>query len=411
MALAALISAYQLADDETEGLRATLRLAGRTLLEHQVRLAAFAGAEHVVVLAERLPVALAAAVERLRRAGLRVDIARDAADAADRIHPDERLLVVGDGCVAPVGLVERVAEARSPVVLTVVDEPDNAMFERIDAVARWGGLMLINGAMLRDTVAMLGEWDLESTLLRRTVQAGAERIDAGVQANGRGGVAPLLVDGVAHLDGFDRDMLAGARPRGRDWPWRHIFPTIERFVAPPLLRRGIDPVWFSVAAVTMVIVAGIFFAAGWRLAAEIALLSSGPIAAVAERLAGARLAPLRWASAFVRARLAAAAGALGVLTAGLAADHGWGAWLLSGILVFAMIALAAEQRILKHLPGGVAPLWVASLDGLIWAMAPFAIAGCWTAGVVVLALYAVGSFAIVQREVMSRVAMRGVGPV
>ncbi|ARS25775.1 hypothetical protein [Sphingomonas sp. KC8] len=409
MALAALISAYHLAEEETEGLRATLPLAGRTLLEHQARLASFAGADHIVVVAERLPVALAAATERLRRAGLRVDVARDAADAADRIHPDERVLVIGDGCVAPVGLVERVAEARAPLVLTVADEPDNAVFERIDAVARWGGLMLINGAALRDTVAMLGDWDLESTLLRRTVQAGAERIDAGVQAGRRGGAAPLLVDGAAHLDGFDRDMLAGARSRGRDWPWRHIFPAIEGIVAPPLLRRGIDPVWFSVAAVTMVIVAGILFAAGWNLTAQIALLSSGPIAAVAERLAGARLSPLRWAPAFVKARMTAAAATLAVLTAGLAADHGWGVWLVSGIILLAMAALAAERRILKHLPGGQVPSWVASLDGLIWAMAPFALVGYWFIGLAVLAVYALCSFAIVQRELASRVGQRNAG--
>lgn len=406
MALAALISAYHLADEETEGLRATLPLAGRTLLEHQARLASFAGAEHIVIVAERLPVALAAAAERLRRSGLRVDITRDAADAADRIHPDERLLVIGDGCVAPVRLFERVAEARTAVVLTVADDPDNATFERIDAVARWGGLMLINGAALRETVAMLGDWDLESTLLRRTVQSGAERMDAGIHAGGRGGTAPLLVDGAAHLDGFDRDMLAGARPRGRDWPWRHIFPAIEGVVAPPLLRRGIDPVWFSVAAVTMVVVAGILFAATWNLAAQMALLLSGPLAAVAERLAGARLSPLRWASAFVKARLVAAGATLAVLTAGLAVDHGWGTWLLSAIIVLAMAALAAQQRILKHLPGGQTSLWGASLDGLIWAMTPFALFGYWFAGLVALAVYALGSFAIVQRDVASRVVVR-----
>jgi hypothetical protein len=47
MALGALIGAYQ--EDDSGGLRALLPLAGRTLLEYQVRCAAAAGAAPVVV--------------------------------------------------------------------------------------------------------------------------------------------------------------------------------------------------------------------------------------------------------------------------------------------------------------------------------------------------------------------------
>ncbi|WP_380877631.1 hypothetical protein ACFB49_13610 [Sphingomonas sp. DBB INV C78] len=411
MALAALISAYQLANDETEGLRATLPLAGRTLVEHQARLAGYAGAEQILILAERIPVALAQAVERLRRSGLKVDITRDVADAADRIHPEEKLLVIGDGCLASPPVVERMAEAQGPSLLTVPDEPEHAIFERIDATARWAGLMMVDGAFLRDTAAMLGDWDMESTLLRRAVQANAQRMDV-TTGNGRGrtGRIPLLVDGVAHLEGFDRLMLAGARPRGRDWTWRHIFPAIENLVAAPLLRRAVDPVWFAVGSVTAAVIAGIFFGVDWRLAGQAALMVSGPIAAVAERLAGARLSPLRWARAFLIARGIAASGALVVLCYGIAEEAGWGAWLIGATILLAMAALIGEQRILKRLPGGLAPHWVASLDGLIWAMTPFALIGQWFAGIAVLALYAIASFAVVQREVASRVAVRTAGP-
>lgn len=406
MALAALISAYKLADDEMEGPRATLPLAGRALLEYQARLAVYAGAEHILVLVERVPVALTVAVDRLRRDGLRVEIARSVADAADRIHPDERLLVIGDGCITSPAQAERMAEARPPALLTVPDDAPHAMFERIDATARWGGLMLIDGALLRDTVAMLGEWDLESTLLRRAVQADAKRVDPG--GGGAADGAPLLADGAARLDGFDRTMLAAARPRGRDWVWRHVFPTIEGLVAAPLLKRGTDPVWFAVAGVTAAIVAGIFFAADLRPAGLAALLLSGPIAALAERLAGARLSPLQWAQAFLAARAAATFAALLALTQGLVSQVGWGAWLIAGLITLAMAALVGEQRILKRLPGGLAPIWIASLDGLIWVMLPFALIGKWLPGLIALALYALASFFVVQREVADRVAGRSV---
>lgn len=408
MALAALISAYRYASDEAEGLRSTLPLAGRTLLEHQARLAALAGADNVVVLAERVPVALAQAVERLRRSGMRVEIARGVNDAADRIHPDEELLVVGDGCLASPRLFRRMVKARAPALLTVPDEPDRAMFERMDATVRWGGLMLVSGAFLRDTAAMLGDWDVESTLLRRAVQGDAERVDA--TAGNAAGRTPLLVDGIIDLEGFDRHMLATARPRGRDWPWRHVFPLIEGVVAPPLLRRGTDPIWFGVGAVTAAVAAGILIAAGWRLAGQAALMLSGPIAAVAERLAGARLSPLRWSGAFFIARSLAAVAALLILSFDLAKETGWGAWPVAAMLLLAMAALAGEQRILRHLPGGSAPHWIASLDGLIWAMLPFALIGQWLAGIAVLAAYALASFGFVQREVAIRVAAQASEP-
>ena len=62
MAIGALIGAYQ--EDDSGGLRALLPLAGRTLLEYQVRCAAAAGAAPVVVVVERVPQALQDAYSR-----------------------------------------------------------------------------------------------------------------------------------------------------------------------------------------------------------------------------------------------------------------------------------------------------------------------------------------------------------
>ena len=56
LAVGALIGAYQ--EDDSVGLRALLPLAGRTLVEYQVRCAAAAGATPIVVLVERIPPAL-----------------------------------------------------------------------------------------------------------------------------------------------------------------------------------------------------------------------------------------------------------------------------------------------------------------------------------------------------------------
>ena len=68
LAVGALIGAYQ--EDDIGGLRALLPLAGRTLIEYQVRCAAAAGAAPIVVVVERVPQALQDAFERLRLDGI-----------------------------------------------------------------------------------------------------------------------------------------------------------------------------------------------------------------------------------------------------------------------------------------------------------------------------------------------------
>jgi len=62
MAVGALIGAYQ--EDDTGALRALFPLAGRTLVEYQVRCAAACGAAPIVVIVERVPQALQDALER-----------------------------------------------------------------------------------------------------------------------------------------------------------------------------------------------------------------------------------------------------------------------------------------------------------------------------------------------------------
>ena len=100
MALAALIAAYHELG-EPGHLRATLPLAGRTVLERQARLAAAAGADPMIVFVERMPAALTAALERLRRDRVPVSLARSAEEAAEAVDPFDRLLLVADGAVPP----------------------------------------------------------------------------------------------------------------------------------------------------------------------------------------------------------------------------------------------------------------------------------------------------------------------
>ena len=164
MALGALIGAYQ--EDDSGGLTALLPLAGRTLVEYQVRCAAAAGASPIVVLVERIPLALNQAFERLRREGLSPVLVSDGSEAATRFEASELIMVIGDGVAPPLQLVTGLEDEQEAIILTVPDDETHEDFERIDGVSRWSGVALVEGRMLGATAAILGDWDLPSTLLR-----------------------------------------------------------------------------------------------------------------------------------------------------------------------------------------------------------------------------------------------------
>jgi len=405
VALGALIAAYGQVHGDGETLRATLPLVGATLLEHQVRLARRVGANHVVVLVERVPADLTAALDRLRRDGIAVDVARNAADAADRFHPEERLLVIADGCLAGEPLLARVAEAPSPTLVTVPDHGERHAFERIDALTRWGGLALIDGARLRRTVAMLGEWDMLSTLLRRTLQEGPTRIDAFPPDSSGGPELLLIADRAAALQGIDLRLIRASRRRATTWPRRYLFPPIEELALRPLTGRSIDPTWFAAAGVAAAFLSVPAALAGWPWASLILLLLTGPLVAIAHRLAATRLAVVRRAGLLGGLRDGAAAAALLALGYYLMPVNGWGIALAAAVTVAGGAALAVERRTLAALGAPPPPVWLASVDGLIWVMLPFAAAGRWDAGVGALILYALASFFDVQRRVAKRVGL------
>lgn len=400
MALSALIAASKEVDGSLPGLRATLPVAGQCLVEHQARLAARAGARHIVILVGALPPPLMAAIDRLRGDGLGVEIARTLADAVDRIHPEESLLVFADGLVTGTALVERIGALDGPAIVTVPDEPAAIGFERIDAADRWAGLLLIDGTRLRRTAEMLGEWDLGSTLLRHAVQEGVPRVRIDPQDHA------VVADGAAALAGIDAALFAASRAGGRDWPSAWIFPAIERLAAPPLIARGIDAAIPGWAAAGLAGIGGLAMLGGWWLTGFALLLLSGPVAAVAWRIGAARLAAPRIERVVARVRLGGAAVGLLGLTWGLAGEQGWGVWAVAALLALAMAATAGERTIVARLPGRAPSRWLATLDGLLWAGIPFALFGEWGKGLFALACYAIVTFFLVQREVRTRLAER-----
>lgn len=393
MALGALIGAYQ--EDDSGGLRALLPLAGQTLIEYQARCVAAIGAAPLLVLVERVPVALNDAFERLRGEGIAVIAVSDGVEAASRFEAGTDVILLADGIAPDVTDLGRLGDSDAAAILTVPDDADHEGYERIDASHRWAGLARVPATLIGATAAMIGDWDLQSTLLRRSVQAGIALSPA---ASGEG-AGPLLADQDA-MAGFERRLLLASRGARSDWVSRYVLPVIEEIATERLMETRVRPEWLLRAALALTIGAALAMTRGWLWQALAALVLTTPLDLVARRIALLRLRPLN-PGLPSRSLLWPAAGAALVALGWYVSRHG-GGW---GALVAALAAAAFGEamRIERRdsaPPGGH---WFFSRRAAIVLAIPFAVGGWWNAYLVAMALYAAVSFFLAQ-HVHHRVA-------
>jgi hypothetical protein len=239
---------------------------------------------------------------------------------------------------------------------------------------------LVDGVHVGQTAAMLGGWDPISTLLRRAVQQDAGRLVSTA--------TPILASDPAMLASADRRIIAESRRGGPDWISRAVFAPSEELALPLLLSRGVEVRTVCLVAMGAAVAGGLCSLLGWRWAALILLMLSGPLAAWTVRLARIRDRAGRLLETLTPIRLLG--GTLGAAGLGAqlhAASGQWG-WLL--------IAALVPATLLARLPAGRPMNWLASMDALLWVMFPFAAMGQWGWGLATVALYALGSFGFVQ---------------
>ena len=387
MAVGALIGAYQ--EDDSGALRALLPLAGRTLIEYQVRCAAAAGAAPIVVVVERVPQALQDAFERLRLDSIGVFAVSEINEAISRFEAGLSILLIGDGIAPPVELVTRMAEQAEPVVAVVPDDEQHQAYERIDAGSRWAGVAMVDANLLGSTAAMLGDWDLQSTLLRRAIQEGALRVQT-AEAGGE----PLLVENADQLADFQRVLIQASRGARTDFASRYLLAPLEDLATEQLMETPVRPLWLVWAALVLILSGAFCFTRGWLGAGLVLLVLSTPLDLIAGRLASLRLRPLP-AKMLSRSALWPASG-LALLAIGLwemRHGTGWGALVTAAAACGFAEAARVEKAAMP--PGG--DLWLFSRRNAIALAIPFAVGGVWTAYLLGLLGYAAISFFIVQR--------------
>jgi hypothetical protein len=152
--------------------------------------------------------------------------------------------------------VEALVEKTALTLLTLRDAPLTAHFERIDALDRWGGLALLDGKLLRETAAILGDWTLGPTLLRAALQAGAGRLPYGGS-----GLALVRNEQDAQIVA---NVLANseAQREGRFWHSQVVGPVV-RFGMSRLIGRNVSPGFLTVLPLGLMGAAILAAATGW----------------------------------------------------------------------------------------------------------------------------------------------------
>lgn len=392
MTLAALISAYHEADEPGGGLRAVLPLAGRTVVERQAVLCAAAGAGRIVILVERVPSNLLAAVDRLKAQGLDAVVARSADEAGEALHPEDRLIVLADGLLPAEAHIRRLVSLGGPAILTVPDVRVDDRFERIDAHSRWAGIAILDGEMLKRTAAMVGEWDLQSTLLRRAIQSGVRQLSLrGEPADEMLTVAERAED----LQALQQRIFDGAGAHRRDWVSRYLLGTVEREAVRHLMPTAATPASLSLGASLLTALGALAFASHWLVTGIVLVLLATPLHGTGERLEALRMEDAGEGGWWDHLVAPLAAMALFALALAVRETHGWGCLALAATAVAFTFALRIE-RDSREIPGSV---WLAEWKGMAWLLLPFAAAGWWSTGLAVLALYAGAGFFWAQRIV------------
>ncbi|HKR17679.1 hypothetical protein [Rhizorhapis sp.] len=393
MPFAAVISATATVGHDEGSLRATLVIAGQTLVEYQARQAAEAGAGHISVHVETVTPALSRSVDRLIADGINVSLVRSTTELRQTVPPDTDILLIGDGIIAAQAWFARIAGQPAPALLVVNDHVTQSQYERIDAEHRWAGLARLSYRQLSDTLDtldVLSDWDLQSTLLRHAVQSGGERVLVSDEALFNGGV--FQIESQAAADEAEQHFLPrpSSEKAGEGWMEYYLFRPISRRLVPLLLRQQLEPAPIRVSAAAISAIAIIVASYGLTWPALLLFLIALSAQQVADDLGAAVRRP---AGAAWPGYISPALALLGLAVLG-------GEWRIGDRtadftgLYLATSILIVELTIRTGKAQGLNPWALCSLATALLLLLLFRLVGVLELGFAFVILYALGSMAI-----------------
>jgi hypothetical protein len=376
--LAGLLFATSDSTDRHDSLAATLPIGGVTLIEFQARLLIAAGASQIVVVVARLTPELLGAINRLSRRGIAVDAVRGPAEALAKLHPLARVVWLADGLVTTSTIVETLRDRDHDTVMVT---PNGDELERIGPNAVWAGAATIDPQRIGDVARLPSDYDFASSLLRVTVQRGAEQMslpDVAVR-EGHG----IQRDSRA-LAAKGRAAMVAALGSRSNWVDRFLIAPLTKLALPPLVARGVPAIALGSAGAVFDLAGLVGVALG-----HAGLGMAGIVVALALIALADVLAWLRDQQAFGRVLhwLTPASAALAVLALGHSAGSATATLLSIGAVLVGVLAERAASGTRRR-------LWWAIPIGYPLILLPAAILGQPMVGLAAVALYALATLAV-----------------
>ena len=391
--LVGLLFAIEAAADQPGTLVACLPFAGATLIEHQARRLIAAGVSQIVVVGRDPSPALLGALHRIGRRGITLDAVSGMAEAAERLHPLSRVLVLADGLVTTDAAIAAL-DRRPPgdALLTVASDGAPATLERIGGASAWAGIARLDARRVGEAARLPADYDPQSSLVRVAEAAGAAHLMLPLAAvrDGHG-----VERDVAALTRRARRLMAGAAGERHGWFDRLVTVPLARLLLPRLVAT----------AVPTGVAAGVTAAIG---SAGLALVWTGsPRAGMLLALAATIAAALSTTLAVLRddARLALAGvwsqsllPALAVLMLGqrLTVVRVDGGPLVTALTL--VVAAGLAERALVGERGG----WSGSPPGYLLIVTALVAAGAALSGLVIGAAYAAATLAAIIEKTRQR---------
>jgi len=301
---------------------------GVPIVEFQIRQAVAAGATHAVLLVGRMPAALLAATDLLRREGLGIDIARSVSDAIDFVHPDDRVLLVAPRVAVNSADTAVLIGGTHAAVLAVAASAETARLDIIDGKRRWTGWAAFDGRFLRDVGSTIGDWDLAPTILRKLLQVGGDTVSAGAEVG--------LLDRPEDRVVLETALRNRAATQADGLGEALVSQPIARFGAPLASNAGLRSEWVEWIAFGIASTAVVVGFTGWTVISAIVMLA----ACIGWRIAGIVSVAVtgKPASSGPTAFARDALKSLAIIAAGITATKLTGQW---GCVVLAIVAVAA----------------------------------------------------------------------
>ncbi|WP_394662547.1 hypothetical protein [uncultured Sphingomonas sp.] len=376
-------------------MTATLPFAGVTLIEYQARLLMAAGAAQIIIVVARLTPELLGAIARIAQRGVVVDTVRSAVEAAEKLHPLSRLVVLADGLITTEDTIAMVLRDTGHDALIVLPEAAaEPGLERVGGHMAWAGVARLDPRRVAEVAALPRDYDLQSTLLRMAAQARATHIllPADAEKAGHG-----IVHRAETLDARGRAVVARLVSGRRSWFDRYVLAPVARLALPRLVERAVPAHVAGGAGVGLGVLGLVLILFGFP--------ALGLFAAVAGTLGlglGETLAGLRDEQGAARAQSAAIAGLAALAIAAL----GWQQYRMSGDEVAPVLALMlvilgslAERAGLYRFRRR----WWASPPAYLMVLWPMTLLGAGVWGLALASVYAIVTLASAIETLRSQV--------